>query len=142
MFPGSCATGFVGRVKRFKALGHGAEDEPSSDSDDGTNAPAPLVRTTGSSVENLRFRTGNLGFLTRCQEFRASFTRSPQPTLRSRSHWTPQGPSVGFSVSGRLQHRPFRFFAIQTFLCGGSRLPFGSGAIPFRETLDCGIRSF
>ena len=32
--------------------------------------------------------------------------------------------------------------AIQTFLCGGSRLPFGSGAIPFRETLDCGIRSF
>ena len=25
--------------------------------------------------------------------------------------------------------------AIQTFLCGGSRLPFGSGAIPFRETL-------
>ena len=23
--------------------------------------------------------------------------------------------------------------AIQTFLCGGSRLPFGSGAIPFRE---------
>ena len=26
--------------------------------------------------------------------------------------------------------------AIQTFLCGGSRLPFGSGAIPFRETLD------
>ena len=24
--------------------------------------------------------------------------------------------------------------AIQTFSCGGSRLPFGSGAIPFRET--------
>ena len=32
--------------------------------------------------------------------------------------------------------------AIQTFLCGGSRLPFGSGAIPFRETLDCNIRFF
>jgi len=41
MFPGSCATGFVGRVKRIKALGHGAEDEPGSDSDDGTKAPAP-----------------------------------------------------------------------------------------------------
>ena len=27
-------------------------------------------------------------------------------------------------------------FAIQTFPCGGSGLPFGSGAIPFRETLD------
>ena len=32
--------------------------------------------------------------------------------------------------------------AIRTFLCGRSRLPFGSGAIPFRESLDCGIRSF
>ena len=32
--------------------------------------------------------------------------------------------------------------AVQTFLCGGSKLPFGSGAIPFRETLACGIRSF
>ena len=71
--------------------------------------------------------------------------------------WAP-GPfidlSVG-SVSGIFYcdlvvvNAPFgdecgNFFesAIQTFLCGGSRLPFGSGAIPFRETLDCGIRSF
>ena len=46
--------------------------------------------------------------------------------------------SSGLSVV----NAPFRecvvFFlglAIQTFSCGGSRLPFGSGAIPFRETL-------
>ena len=29
----------------------------------------------------------------------------------------------------------FCLCSIQTFPCGGSRLPFGSGAIPFRETL-------
>ena len=34
--------------------------------------------------------------------------------------------------------------AIQTFLCGGSNLPFGRerGVVPFRESLQCGIRSF
>ena len=32
--------------------------------------------------------------------------------------------------------------AIQTFLCGGSNLPFGrEGVVPFRESLECGIRS-
>ena len=30
--------------------------------------------------------------------------------------------------------------AIQTFLCGGSNLPFGrEGVVPFRESLECGI---
>ena len=34
--------------------------------------------------------------------------------------------------------------AIQTFLCGGSNLPFGreGGVVPFRESLQCGIRFF
>ena len=45
-------------------------------------------------------------------------------------------------VSAPFRERVLFLFAIQTLLCGGSRLPFGSGAIPFRETLQVSRHEF